>query len=227
MDMPMPGGWTMSMMWMRVPGQSWPGTAAAFMGMWFVMMTAMMLPPFVPMLWRYRQSLAGLRATLVNGLTAIAAAGYFAVWTVVGLATYPIGVAVASVVMRYPALSEAVPAAAGFIVLIAGGLQLTRWKARQLECCREISGPRDEPSADADTAWRHGLRLGVHCVRCCGNLMAILLAVGVMDAGAMAAVTAAITIERLAPDGERVARGVGILAGAAGVLLIAQSALAP
>jgi predicted metal-binding membrane protein len=42
--MPMPGGWTMSMTWMRMPGQSWPGSAASFVVMWTVMMVAMMLP---------------------------------------------------------------------------------------------------------------------------------------------------------------------------------------
>jgi predicted metal-binding membrane protein len=226
MDMPMPGGWTMSMMWMRVPGQSWPGTAAAFMAMWIVMMAAMMLPSFVPMLWRYRRSLAGTRAMRISGLTAIAGAGYFAVWTVVGLATFLAGVSAATAAMRYQALSEAVPAVAGLVILIAGMLQLTKWKARQLECCREINGPGGGRSRGAGEAWRHGISLGLLCVRSCGNLMAILLAVGVMDAWAMVVVTAAITIERLAPDGERVARVVGIVAGAAGVLLIAQSALA-
>ena len=30
----MPGGWTMSMAWMRMPGQTWPGAAASFLGMW-------------------------------------------------------------------------------------------------------------------------------------------------------------------------------------------------
>ena len=54
--MPMPGGWTMSMAWMRMPGQTWPGAAASFLGMWVVMMVAMMLPSLVPMLWRYRQA---------------------------------------------------------------------------------------------------------------------------------------------------------------------------
>jgi hypothetical protein len=33
-EMPMPGGWTMSMAWMRMPGQTWPGAAASFLGMW-------------------------------------------------------------------------------------------------------------------------------------------------------------------------------------------------
>jgi predicted metal-binding membrane protein len=42
--MPMPGGLTLSMGWMRMPGQTWPAAAASFLGMWVVMMVAMMLP---------------------------------------------------------------------------------------------------------------------------------------------------------------------------------------
>jgi hypothetical protein len=30
-EMPMPGGWTMSMAWMRMPGQTWPSAAASFL----------------------------------------------------------------------------------------------------------------------------------------------------------------------------------------------------
>jgi hypothetical protein len=39
--MPMPRGWTMSMPWMRTPGQTWPSAAASVLGMWVVMMVAM------------------------------------------------------------------------------------------------------------------------------------------------------------------------------------------
>ena len=46
--MPMPGGWTMSMACMRMPGQTWPGAAASFLGMWVVMMVAMMRRPWSP-----------------------------------------------------------------------------------------------------------------------------------------------------------------------------------
>src|SRR5215469_2516124 len=55
-EMPMPGGWTMSMAWMPMPGETWLGTAASFVGMWIVMMVAMMLPSLVPTLWRYRRA---------------------------------------------------------------------------------------------------------------------------------------------------------------------------
>ena len=54
--MPMPGGWTMSMTWMRMPGQTWPGAAASFLGMWIVMTVAMMLPALLPALRRYRET---------------------------------------------------------------------------------------------------------------------------------------------------------------------------
>src|SRR5689334_6297762 len=59
--MQMPGGWTMSMAWMRMPGQTWTGAAASFLGMWVVMMVAMMLPSLVPMLCRYRRAVGGPR----------------------------------------------------------------------------------------------------------------------------------------------------------------------
>jgi predicted metal-binding membrane protein len=126
--------------------------------------------------------------------------------------------------MQLPALARAVPMAAGVVVLIAGSLQFTAWKARQLACCREGRGLDRTLPADASTAWRHGLRIGLHCSRCCAGLMAILLVIGVMDLRAMAGVTAVITVERLAPGGERVMRAVGAVIVGAGLLLIARAA---
>jgi predicted metal-binding membrane protein len=222
--MPMPGGWTMSMAWMRMPGQSWPGDAASFLGMWIAMMVAMMLPSLVPMLWRYRQAVGPTAVTRLGSLTALVGMGYFVVWTVFGMAAYPLGMALAAVEMQQPALARVVPAAVGMIVLIAGALQFTAWKARHLACCREASGCDCALPADAGTAWRHGLCLGLDCSRCCAGLMAILLVIGVMDLRAMAVVAAAITLERLAPAGERVARATGVVAVGAGLLLVARVA---
>jgi predicted metal-binding membrane protein len=222
-EMPMPGGWTMSMAWMRMPGQSWAGAAASFLGMWVVMMVAMMLPSLVPMLWRYRQAVGRTGGTPLGRLTALVGVGYFLVWTVFGIAAFPLGVAVAAVGMQHPALARAVPIAAGVAVLIGGALQFTAWKVHHLACCREAPGRGRTLPADAGTAWRHGLRLGLHCSHCCGGLMAILLVLGVMDLRAMAVVAAAITAERVAPAGERVARALGAVVVGAGLLLIARA----
>ncbi len=223
--MPMPGGWTMSMAWMLMPGQTWPGAAASFLGMWVVMMAAMMLPSLVPMLWRYRQAVGRTgETTRLGRLTALVGVGYFFVWTAFGMAAFPLGVALAAVEMQLPALARAVPIAVGVVVLIAGALQFTAWKAHQLACCREAPGRGRTLPADACTAWRHGLRLGLHCSYCCAGLTAILLVIGVMDLRAMAVVTAAITVERLAPAGERVARAIGAVVVGAGLFLIARAA---
>jgi predicted metal-binding membrane protein len=223
-EMPMPGGWTMSMAWMRMPGQTWPGAAASFLGMWLVMTVAMMMPSLVPMLCRYRQAVGRTGRARLGRLTALVGVGYFVVWTVLGMAAFPLGVALAAIEMQQPALARGVPIAAGVVVLVAGSLQLTAWKARQLARCREAPGRGRPLPADAWTAWWHGLRLGLHCSRGCAGLMAILLVTGIMDLRAMAVVTAAITVERLAPVGERVARAIGVIAVGAGVFLIAQAA---
>jgi predicted metal-binding membrane protein len=138
-------------------------------------------------------------------------------------AAFPLGVALAAVEMQLPALARADPIAVGVVVLIAGALQFTAWKAHHLACCREAPG-RGRTLADPGTAWRHGLRLGLHCGYRCAGLTAILLAIGVMDLRAMAVVTAAITVERLAPASERVARAIGAVVVGAVLFLIARAA---
>jgi predicted metal-binding membrane protein len=184
---------------MSMPAHTWLGAAASFLAMWIVMMVAMMLPSLVPTLRRYRQ--AGL------GLTALVPVAYFAVWAVFGILAYLLGVA----------LPRPTPIAVGVVVLLAGVLQFTAWKARHLACCRGTPVP-------GRTAWRQGLSLGIHCSQCVVGLMAILLVIGIMDLRAMALVTVAITVERLAPVGERVARATGVVAVAAGLFLIARAA---
>ncbi|MGB6308675.1 MAG: DUF2182 domain-containing protein [Steroidobacteraceae bacterium] len=229
-DMAMPGGWTLSMAWMRMPGQTWLGAASSFLGMWVAMMGAMMLPLLVPMLRRYRLAIGGCGTQRVGWLTAVVGAGYFWVWTVFGMAVFALGAALAELEMRLPALSRAAPIAVSMVVLIAGALQFSGWKAHHLTCCRKesVSGckePASDPPlrADIGTAWRQGLRLGLHCSRCCASLTAILLVIGVMDLRAMAIVSAANVVERFAPAGERAARAIGAAAVGAGVFLIARA----
>jgi predicted metal-binding membrane protein len=221
--MPMPGGWTMSMAWMRMPSQTWPGAAASFVSMWVVMMVAMMLPSLVAMLRRYRQAVGTASARHLGALTAIVGAGYFFVWAVLGMAVFSLGAALAAIAMQQPALARAVPIAAGVVVLIAGALQFSVWKAHHLACCREAPGRGRTVPADAGTAWRHGLRLGRHCSYCCAGPMAVLLVIGVMDLRAMAVAATAITVERLAPVVDRVARSIGVVIVGAGLFLIVRA----
>ena len=202
--MPMPGGWTMSMAWMRMPGQGWLDAAASFLGMWIAMMVAMMLPVAAPLLWRHRVFFEG-RSWLLAPMTL----GYFFVWVLWGLAIYPAGVLLAQLAMQNSTLAQAAPMLFAATAMLAGALQFTGWKSRRLAYCRCVS---DRPMTTCIAALRRGLELGMHCSYCCVPPTAILLVVGVMDWRAMLVVTSAIVAERSAPAGGHIARAGGAAA---------------
>lgn len=213
----------MSMAWMLMPGQTLAGAAVSFLGMWMVMMVAMMLPSLVPMLMRYREAVRATGARR-GWLTVMAGVSYFAVWSVVGLVVFGAGFALSMAEMEHARLSRTVPLSVGILVAIVGAFQFTAWKGRRLACCGEAPRPERVLPASAATAWRHGVHLGLRCGYCCFGLMLIMIVLGVMDLRLMAMITAAITMERLAPNGLQVARAIGWLAVAAGLFLIARAA---
>jgi predicted metal-binding membrane protein len=224
--MPMPGGWDMSMMWMRMPGQSWTSSAAAFLGMWLVMMIAMMLPVLAPVLWRHARAMSVTNPARAGAPIALAGTAYFTVWTLFGAIAFLAGTILAALEMQLPLLARAVPIASGAIVLIAGVAQFSAWKMHHLACCRAMPVCCEGLGADVRAAWRHGLRLGVHCVHCCCGLTAVLLVSGVMDLRAMVFVSAAIALERLAPGGARAAKVIGVIVMAVGMLQVVRATLA-
>src|SRR5438445_12265662 len=103
---------------MPMSGHTWLGAAASFLAMWVVMMVAMMLPSLVATLWRYPQAGRGWLTTLVG-------VAYFVVWTVFGMAVFPLGIALAS----------AGPAALGVVVPISAFSQINAASAHNLAAC--------------------------------------------------------------------------------------------
>ncbi|MDQ2889048.1 MAG: DUF2182 domain-containing protein [Gemmatimonadota bacterium] len=219
----MPGGWKVSMMWIRMPGQTWAGATTSFVAMWIAMMVAMMLPSLVPVLLRYRQAVGSPVDARMGRLTALVGIGYFFPWAGLGLAVFPMGVALTAVALQLPAFARAVPYAAGIVVLLAGALQFTAWKARHLAGWRQTLRSDGALSADSRSAWRLGMRIGLRCTQCCAGSTAILLVLGVMDLRVMAVVTAAVATERFIPSGERVAKALGVVAVGAGLFLIRRA----
>ena len=80
--------------------QPWPLAAASFLGMWLVMMIAMMLPSLLPMLSRYRRAVGGAGESYLGGLTALVALGYFFVWSALRLGVFALGLALKFIVKR-------------------------------------------------------------------------------------------------------------------------------
>jgi predicted metal-binding membrane protein len=130
--MDMPGGWTMSMMWIPMPGYTWTGSAVMFLFVWLVMMIAMMLPSALPMLMNVR------RPPIRNfeALALFAALGYFLVWTLIGGIVYALGVAYALETMRLDWLSRLTPMLSGVTLMVCGMIQFTPWKLSALRQCR-------------------------------------------------------------------------------------------
>ena len=220
----MHGGAPTSMTSAAAAAGSWPGAALSFLVMWMAMTAAMMLPSMVPTLWRYRRGLARAGETYADGLAALVGLAYLAVWTALGASAFLVGIALAAAQTRWPELARAAPIAAGVVVLVAGGIQLTRWKSRHLAMFRAAVEPAHRERPDVGIAWRYGLRLGRDCGLSCAGLMASLLVLGAMDVRAMAIATVVITVERLAPAGEHIARAIGVGAIVVGSVLIARGA---
>jgi predicted metal-binding membrane protein len=215
--LPMRGGWRLSMHWLAMCGRNAPAQLAAWLVMWSTMMVAMMLPAVAPNLWRYRCASVHAGATHPTALTVCVGVGYLLVWIAMGAVISVSGTALATGLLEHPVLARAAPLAMGAVLMLAGALQCTAWKARQLTHCRQWPGNVDVSPTHPFRAWRAGLRLGRHCSASCAGLTAILLVSGLMDLRAMVVITAAITAERLWLHGDRIARAIGVLALLAGL----------
>jgi predicted metal-binding membrane protein len=196
---------------MPMPGGGLLAEAAAFVGVWAVMMVAMMLPSFVPALLGYRRLLREAHVRQVGTPTVLAGVGYFMVWASSGAVVHLLGLGLMTAEMRWPVLAPLVPQAGGVVLLGAGALQLTAWKTRKLECCRGGLLCGRAPSGTGWSAYRDGVRYGVHCCLCCAGFMLALLVSGMMDLGAVAGIAALITLERGATRPEHAARAAGII----------------
>ncbi len=182
------------------------------------MMVAMMLPSIAPVVWRYHRHLRANRYPRSAQRTALFAAGYAGVWTVIGLVLFAM-TAASPACTASPADPPFAPWAAGAVVLCAGVIQRSRWKANQLLRCREACVTARAVGQTVMTAWRDGVRLGVDCGLSCGAPMAVLFVAGLMDARMMLVITAAITAERIGPGGARIARLTGAVALVVGLLM--------
>ena len=217
-------GGSMPAMWTPMCGQTWASAAASFVGTWTVMMIAMMLPSFAPTLWRYRHTLVTKARGRAALLTMLVFVGYCAVWAALGFGVFVSAAAWAALALRMPLSMRAGPMAVSVAVLLAGALQCTSWKLRYLTCCRVALKADDASNVCASGAVRHGLRLGLHCNCCCAAFTAALIATGTMNILAMTLLTAAITLERFAPHGDRVARAIGGVMGATGLWMMLRAA---
>jgi predicted metal-binding membrane protein len=195
---------------------------AAFVGMWALMMAAMMLPSVAPVASMYQRSVRSYRSLRLAGFTS----GYLLAWAGAGIPAYLLTALVARLVSDHPARATA---AAVAVFAGCGVYQLTPLKSRCLRHCRSplslllhYGGYRGR-LRDV----RAGAHHGAYCLGCCWSLMALFVVLGVMNLAAMVALAVVVLVEKLWAHGEVLARAVGVAALALAVAAIWLPALAP
>jgi predicted metal-binding membrane protein len=180
-----------------------PGALGFFLGVWVVMMAAMMFPSIAPMVTMHVRIQEARRAkgqSAPAGATTLFVAGYLITWTAAGLlgfGIYELGRAVTGDVFAW---HNAGPELAGGIIVLAAIYQLTPMKDVCLRHCRSPFMFLMEHWRPGRTgALRVGLIHGAWCVGCCWALMAALFALGIMSIGWMAFIAALIAAEKLLP----------------------------
>lgn len=193
-----------------------------FLVMWVAMMTAMMLPSVAPVAILWARTISGNRGATASqrGLRmGQFVFGYLAAWTGYGLLAFAMLIGAGALVQTLPDGGLWFGSA---LLGMAGLYQFTPLKDVCLRHCRSPLGQLVQYGAYKGVArdLRVGLHHGAYCVGCCWGLMVVLIAVGVMNVPAMAALAAVIFLEKLWR------RGV-LLTKAAGAALLLLAALAP
>jgi predicted metal-binding membrane protein len=220
------GWWWTAREMQGMDGGPWTelGSAGWFLGVWVVMMAAMMLPSVAPTVALYSK----LKHTRALGAPLLFTSGYLLVWSAVGLGTYllaRIGAELSGDVLAWDRAGRWI---AGATLLLAAAYELTPLKDVCLGKCRT-------PLGFLLGNWREGLsgavnmgaRHGAWCVGCCWALMASLLALGVMSIVWMAVVAGLIAFEKLIPSRRAATYGTAAVLIVVGMLMLVAPDVVP
>jgi predicted metal-binding membrane protein len=205
-----------------MPAGGWSVSALiAFLAIWTVMMTAMMLPAIAPMVLIFAAAQAR-RAKRVAVPTWMFIAGYVLVWAGAGLLVYSLAQIGADLVGRSEMSGRGMwgPVALGATLVVAGLYQFTPAKRVCLRHCRS-------PLAFVAQYWREGwvgalgmgIRHGLYCLGCCWALFGVLLALGMMSIAWMLLITLVVFGEKVLPHGQHTSTAIGIVLATLGVMV--------
>jgi predicted metal-binding membrane protein len=200
------------------------GSLAWFLGIWVVMMAAMMFPSVAPTVALY--------STMTKTRSALAplvfVSGYLLTWTAAGLLAFSLSDMGRRLFRDTVSWDRAGRWVAGGVLVVAAVYELTPLKTMCLRHCRS-------PLGFLLGSWRDGLpgalqmgaKHGAWCVGCCWALMAALFALGVMSVVWMAFVAALIAVEKTLPWGRLATYGTAAVLLALGVLIVAAPGMVP
>jgi predicted metal-binding membrane protein len=187
--------------------------------MWSVMMVAMMVPSAAPMILLFanvnRKRQEQERPYIP---TSVFLLGYLAVWAGFSVLAALAQWGLHNAALLSPMMVNTSPLLGGVLLVAAGLFQWTPLKYACLHSCRSPLGfIMQEWREGTWGTFRMGLKHGSYCVGCCWTLMLLLFVAGVMNLLWVAAIAGWVLIEKLAPAGHWLGRGVGVLLIAIGI----------
>ena len=200
------------------------GALGWFLGVWVVMMAAMMFPSVAPTVALYSR----MTRKRSPQLPIIFTGGYLVTWVIAGAVAFALVTGVGRISDNALAWNRAGQPVAGVILIVAGIYQMTPLKDACLGKCRSplgllLSSWRDGRSG----AFQMGAKNGVWCVGCCWALMASLFALGVMSVAWMVFVAGLITIEKTIPWHRVASLATALILLALGILLLTDPSAIP
>ena len=194
------------------------GAGGWFLGVWIVMMAAMMFPSVSPTVALYSRMTNG--QSLVRPL--IFALGYLFTWAAAGALAFAVAYAGGRVVGDVLSWDRGGRWIAGTTLIVAAVYELTPLKDVCLGKCRSPLGLLLGSWREGHSgALRMGVRNGAWCVGCCWALMASFFALGIMSVVWMALVAGLIAIEKTLPWRRIATYGTAVALFALAVLLFA------
>jgi predicted metal-binding membrane protein len=205
-----------------------PGTALGalgwFLGVWVVMMAAMMFPSLAPTVALYA------KMTRRRGLDrpVLFTSGYLVVWGAAGVIAYSVFHLGRSMFGGDLAWHAAGRWCAGGVLALAAVYEITPLKDVCLAKCRSPLGFLLGTWRDGRRgALEMGARHGGWCLGCCWALMAALFALGVMSLTWMVFVAALIALEKTVPSRRAVTWGTAGVLLALGLAVVAAPSDVP
>jgi predicted metal-binding membrane protein len=182
--------------WMMTPRWDAPHLALLW-AMWAVMMAGMMLPSAAPLIL-----LAGRAGQVRGSESFLLALGYLAVWALFSVGATALQWGLGRLLIVTPMMEVSSRRAGAVFLVIAGLYQWTPWKRACLATCQSpLAFLMRRWRSGAWGAFRMGVEHGAYCVGCCWALMLLLFAGGIMNLTVIAALTAFVAFEKLAPLG--------------------------
>lgn len=196
--------------------------ALLMLGMWAVMMVAMMLPGALPMLLLYQALLRGRLAAPQRHLAvALFGGAYLLLWSTFAVAATALQWWLEQLSLMNNTMRSTSSLFSALLLLGAGVYQ---WLPLKAACLAHCHGPLPfflgHWRAGVLGGLRMGLAHGVYCLGCCWALMGLLLVTGVMNLLWVAAIGAWVLLEKVLPQGLWLARLGGLLLIAWGLWLL-------